>query len=969
MATDAMDMDLDLDRMGLAVANEENKLLEVEVQQKQKLIGEINGQLSEYSERVAAMREHMKNVRQELHHTQGIYGARKRDLETEEHMKQIAEREQGRLKSEIQRLDNEIADLKDKMNSFENNCFRYNKKIEDLKKEMNWDQQALEAWLEQTAQKDDDVMTMQKYAQADQSRVKDMNLKQERLLEARNQKSKALENEVTETLTAQIEFDKTAEAFRRTHMEREELIKQWEQTINLMKKRDSDMDKLANDLAEINKEKRIKDSIVEEKKQFLEGEIENNAEEERRLSQKIRQVAKYRLEYQDLENARIQYRDELETLKYSVDRVGTDYYTTRAQVNHLSRELQERKERLEKLKHKHALLDEELHKKAESTLTSEGRAEEMDKLLLEEETRITQLSKELEKIRDKEFKRLQEVSNYKQEEQNCSDEIQGCRATLRNLASKQNKVDKEALKQQEILYTQDFQLQQLEHRMARLQGERSDDEKIQLQTKIKELEAEWESQQNSAQILQHQLKRLQDDLRKVSRHLDRDCKEKDINTGKIEELNLHIDSLQRELRKAISNKQNLMVDENIIKLEVKKLREILFSHADEVLTLEQRQLRLQTAMTERAKEITIHKEMLQTQMKTIETERQTISTELHERISKIEKLRKRYEILTVAMAPPEGEEEHSQAYYVIKAAQEREELQRTGDHLDAKIRKAEKEIRALENTLRLMNDRNETYRKSLNKADSMGEEVSELDSLEGQLRMVMDKFRRKRKLIKEVQQDLQTMSNTLQSLNGNNSKYGAKTEDVKFNIAQRTKEIEEQKVKLDRVGKQTSKLLKEIKAKKGSGPEESDIELRDLRDFNVNITQQLSQISVQQSELQTPMQLLFSQAGLPPPSSAPGSRSSSQQSSSHSSTVASRTSSRSTPSTLVHAKTVQPGDIIGRPPASEPSTPRSGVSQLSSRSSTHRKRISRPASKQSSSRHSSAASKDLGLFIGPSHKS
>ena len=72
MATDVMDMDTDLDRMGLAVANEENKLLEVEVQQKQKLIGEINDQLSEYSERVAAMREHMKNVHQELQHTQVI---------------------------------------------------------------------------------------------------------------------------------------------------------------------------------------------------------------------------------------------------------------------------------------------------------------------------------------------------------------------------------------------------------------------------------------------------------------------------------------------------------------------------------------------------------------------------------------------------------------------------------------------------------------------------------------------------------------------------------------------------------------------------------------------------------------------------------------------------------------------------------------------------------------------------------
>lgn len=75
--------------------------------------------------------------------------------------------------------------------------------------------------------------------------------------------------------------------------------------------------------------------------------------------------------------------------------------------------------------------------------------------------------------------------------------------------------------------------------------------------------------------------------------------------------------------------------------------------------------------------------------------------EVHHRIAKIDKLKKRYEIITMSMVTPEGEEEHSQAYHVIKAAQEKEALQRQGDELHAKIQKAEMEIDGLENTLRL----------------------------------------------------------------------------------------------------------------------------------------------------------------------------------------------------------------------------------------------------------------------------
>lgn len=44
-----------------------------------------------------------------------------------------------------------------------------------------------------------------------------------------------------------------------------------------------------------------------------------------------------------------------------------------------------------------------------------------------------------------------------------------------------------------------------------------------------------------------------------------------------------------------------------------------------------------------------------------------------------------------------------QAYYVIKAAQEKEELQREGDILDGRIQTAEREVRGLEASLAKLN--------------------------------------------------------------------------------------------------------------------------------------------------------------------------------------------------------------------------------------------------------------------------
>lgn len=72
----------------------------------------------------------------------------------------------------------------------------------------------MDQWTQAERQKEEDNIVLEKYERQDDSVMKDLNLRIEKLTVSAVQKKEELEREVTDTQAAQIQLDKTAEEFR-----------------------------------------------------------------------------------------------------------------------------------------------------------------------------------------------------------------------------------------------------------------------------------------------------------------------------------------------------------------------------------------------------------------------------------------------------------------------------------------------------------------------------------------------------------------------------------------------------------------------------------------------------------------------------------------------------------------------------------------------------------------------------------
>ena len=624
-------------------ANEQNKKLNDQIKEERTRNKEIASKIEDVTERLGIMKEHHKNINQELKNTQALIDAKNQETDTEKHLCQVADRQIGRITRELKKLDNNGVEFQDRLNDTQQQIFRGNEKLDKYKLEINWNQEEMEQWALAAKQKEEDNLTLEKYRSADDIRIKELSLQLEKLTVEKNREESELEKEITETQAFQIEIDKTSEEFKSLHQERHRIYAKWDASIKSIAERHEATLKAGEDMAKIKLEMKRNSDILEERKKHLDREKLENKRNNEEINKIERRIISKKNQIKERKKMLQNYKAEVKIFQNRLSAYSSELAQKRNRIQFNEKELMTRKQRLTTAERKYkaqvAILDNE-----------ESLQESLSEMADNAEAKYNSNMKEMAKIgkdiklkKDEYFKSQLELFKLREREANLYSEIQGTMAALRNLQSHINKLNLEFQRQQELLYNAEYQIQLLERAVARAQGEKTSEEQSQLNKEMNEANEENMKVKKEHENLTKALQKLADDQRNLANELKLLHEEREKYKTLIYSLNLENEMTIQDLNNIIKKKEEALVFHDIRKLDIKKIKDRLKIAQEDVLQLDNKKNQYELSMAEREKEITVHKCVLTAEFKAAEQERHKIAVQLADRQNKVRNLKIKYE--------------------------------------------------------------------------------------------------------------------------------------------------------------------------------------------------------------------------------------------------------------------------------------------------------------------------------------
>ncbi|XP_069687634.1 coiled-coil domain-containing protein 39 isoform X1 [Periplaneta americana] len=863
------------DGFHIPVANDENKSLEQKVENKIKEKGELTIQLEVLNDQVNSTIKYSQNVKHEQDQNQAILTAHTRQVETEENLYRSAQAEQESYERELKRVNKTFQELGERHCALQNSIFTHTEKLENLKANVKWDKDALLAWEEHVARGEENNLLLARYAIEDESRAKELELNRLRLCKEVDEKNRLLHEIIGDVDSLERVLQRTADLFKKTHSERQESIAQWENSVRILHQRDRDIHNLMQEIALIRAEERQKLETLREHKQFYENEVKNNNETDAQISVITRSLIQRRDDYNKCCKLVEEMTQELARVRRTLAATALRVENHRARNISLSKDIKAKKSRIIEMSAVVHNTQKRLDQVTENTTSAAERARHLEEMIQCEEKTVDIVIKDTERLNELLFRTQRELNNLKKQEEQQQIDIRCLESAKSQISSRIQQQGKELSRQKEIIYNKEFEAQMIEARINRLTGADLDYEVEEAnEKKIAELEKTLSEKTATFNLLTGQNKKLEERMQGLTKTLARDAAELEKLVNKKEDQVLMTDGGQKQLEIKKAHLQESQVEENILRLRINQAEKAIAREGDMVYSLEKQKLDLESAMKEREVEIVVHKDVLLVHKRKLNEEKSSLISGIKANEIKIDQLQKKYDIVMSSLGQSEDGEPLSVTYFKIKSAQEKYELQQEGDELDAKIRKAEKEILAMENTLKVVNAANDTYRRNLSAVDEQSDEYKKKTELDSQYYSVIGTLKERKSQLNDLNKQAEILEQSLREITITEDELKAvwRNNDQEANDLE--KDLRDQTDKLQRAEKQLRKTVRELKSmsqSKLTPLEEKDIALRELQEQNQSALQQLAELVARHIEAGPVVTRYLEEKGLSlPMSRSPG---------------------------------------------------------------------------------------------------
>lgn len=317
---------------------------------------------------------------------------------------------------------------------------------------------------------------------------------------------------MTETQSAQIELDRTSQDFRTLHLERQEIVRQWEATQRQLGSRDNEICQMALDVQNLKGQISAKKAKEDEIRRIYEQERANNQALEMNIGAAERNSEKLKLQMQAEQQRLTTLQLQTESQRRELGEAASMLQKEKQQVAN-GKQLQverltQQDEAEKRTEQTRARLDTEFGKCGDL----EQHARQVQLLFDESQERQANDEKLLQTLSDAVIKHNQELFDARKLEANTVADISGLQVSLKNVQSQIVEKDQQSIGQQEMLYGIEFQLVQMERKVSRAGGKRTFSEKAELNVQIDKLNGDLAAERKQERMLVGQVKRIEIDL-------------------------------------------------------------------------------------------------------------------------------------------------------------------------------------------------------------------------------------------------------------------------------------------------------------------------------------------------------------------------------------------------------------------------------------------------------------------------